>query len=1271
MKNRGISGTVARYGLAWLAIPLAQLAIIGLWVAGVRAVWPSPALNWLLSGGCALLGIVFVAIPAARSFLAGGQASVLMLGCGVLVSYIGAAATTNGAARSAGTGFAIYNTSVLLSALCQFAGVAAASGRKAPLRRKVRWLAAAYGGGASAMAVVVWLAFAGRMPAFFIEGQGGTPLRSLVVSVAVALFAVTAGFVWRANRQAPSPFHYWYALGLALLATGLAGSMVIAVTDSPLQWAARFTQALALVYMCVAVVASARATGVKGIALAGVEGAWRKDKSPAGLPARTLAGWVWRYYLAVGAVAVALAVNRLATAGAGPGLPAYITFYPAVMLAALLGGLGPGLAATALTDLAVAYWILPPAGQFAIASPVDRLGLVIFSIMGLAISVVCELYQRSRKKAAAYDKEEALRETRREKEFLATLLEHSSQPFAVGYPDGRLGRLNRAFEQLTGYTAAELNALDWSNALTPPEWRELERQKLDELERTGQAVRYEKEYIRKDGSRVPIELLVHLARGAGGQPEYYYSFLTDITERKRAGAAQRRLAQFPEENPNPVLRVDRDGALLYANTTAWVLLAAMGETAEGSLPAAVRALAADAFQCEHVVEDEFDCERGGTFWFGAVQPPGENYVNLYGRDVTSRRRAEEELLRNREWLRVTLNSIGDGVIACDTEGLIAFINPVATSLTGWAQEEALGTPIQRVFHIVSEATRQPADDLAARVLSERRPLALANGTALLTKDGRQIPIEDSAAPILDGAGNLAGVVLVFHDVTQKRRVQEALRESEAQYRSLFRNMEEGFALHEVVTGPDGAVCDYRFLDVNPGFERVTGLAAAELIGRTVREVLPGIEPHWIERYSRVALTGEPETFESYTAALGRWYEVIAYRPSPGRFAAVFKDVTTRKSAEERLRESQKLESIGLLAGGIAHDFNNLLVGVMGNASLAQDLAPPGSPITELLGGVLKTGEQLAHLTRQMLAYAGKGRFFLENLNLSDLIPEMCSLLQPSIPGKIELRLDLERGLPPIEADRGQMQQVFMNLVLNAAEAIGTDAGLITVKTGLRRVNDGDPANLAPGEYVYLEVRDTGCGMDDATRGRIFDPFFSTKFVGRGLGLAAVGGIVRGHKGAITVASAPGKGSCFTILFPAAANAIAVAPVTARRTDLSGSGTILVVDDERIVREMARKSLERQGYRVLLADHGLEAIDVFKRHPGDIALVFLDLSMPGMGGAEVLPELRKIRPHAKVVVSSGYSEAETMRMFAGQDVSGFLQKPFTSTGLAEKVKTALR
>jgi CheY-like chemotaxis protein len=301
---------------------------------------------------------------------------------------------------------------------------------------------------------------------------------------------------------------------------------------------------------------------------------------------------------------------------------------------------------------------------------------------------------------------------------------------------------------------------------------------------------------------------------------------------------------------------------------------------------------------------------------------------------------------------------------------------------------------------------------------------------------------------------------------------------------------------------------------------------------------------------------------------------------------------------------------------------------------------------------------------------------VEPLDLSALVPDMCGLVRPSIAKKIALQLDLEQDLPPIEADRGQVQQVFMNLALNAAEAIGSHEGLISVRTGIQDLDETymrlhpELATLAPGKYVCLEVRDTGSGMDEATKAKIFDPFFSTKFTGRGLGLAAVSGILRGHRSGITVSSAPGKGSCFTVLFPATTRAAGKGPVVGRDTSLRGAGTVLVVDDEQLVRELAKRALERHGYTVLMADGGPAAIDVLKRHPGDIALVVLDLSMPNMSGEETLPELRKIRPDVKVLVSSGYSEAESLALFRGQRVSGFIQKPYTAVRLADGVRVCL-
>ncbi len=382
-----------------------------------------------------------------------------------------------------------------------------------------------------------------------------------------------------------------------------------------------------------------------------------------------------------------------------------------------------------------------------------------------------------------------------------------------------------------------------------------------------------------------------------------------------------------------------------------------------------------------------------------------------------------------------------------------------------------------------------------------------------------------------------------------------------------------------------------------------------------------------------------------------------------------------RAGEERLRQAQKMESIGLLAGGIAHDFNNLLATILGNASLLREELPEES--WEKLEAVIQATEKAADLTRQLLAYAGKGRFLIEQLDFGRIVRAMRELLRASIPKKVKLRLALESGLPGVEADRGQLQQIVMNLVINAAEAIGPNqTGTVTIAAKRQEVSDTGlitdeitRSPLAPGRYVCLEVMDTGCGIDPESRARIFDPFFTTKFMGRGLGLAAVAGIVQAHRGGIQLETAPGRGSTFRVFLPAGVSP--PAPVrSGRKMDLRGSGTVLLVEDEARVRQFARAALERYGYDVIEARNGREAVRLFRQHAERIAVVLLDLLMPVVGGDEAIGLLKSQRAEVRVIVMSGYSESEAREMFAGKGATGFLQKPFTAVRLAEELKLVL-
>lgn len=402
---------------------------------------------------------------------------------------------------------------------------------------------------------------------------------------------------------------------------------------------------------------------------------------------------------------------------------------------------------------------------------------------------------------------------------------------------------------------------------------------------------------------------------------------------------------------------------------------------------------------------------------------------------------------------------------------------------------------------------------------------------------------------------------------------------------------------------------------------------------------------------------------------------------------VFADVTDLKRAEEerrrlevQIRHAQKLESLGVLAGGIAHDFNNLLVGILGNADLALMKQSDASPSRGSVEEIKKAAIRASELTNQLLAYSGKGRVLVESIGLNELVEEMAHLLNVSISKKIILKFDFEENLPVIEADAVQLRQVVMNLITNASEAIGDETGVINVSTGVMGVDSAFlsetymPDDLKPGRYVWLEVEDTGCGMDEETQGKIFDPFFTTKFTGRGLGLAAVLGIVRSHRGAIRVRSRVGRGTSFKVLFKCseiAATEAALGKISPSvEADWKGSGTILVIDDEESVLNVATMMLESTGFTVKTAMDGYDGIEAFQRNKDEIRLVLLDMTMPRMGGEEAFRELRRMRGDLKVILWSGYDEQDAVNRFVGKGMAGFVQKPFEYSGLIGTVRRVL-
>jgi two-component system cell cycle sensor histidine kinase/response regulator CckA len=383
----------------------------------------------------------------------------------------------------------------------------------------------------------------------------------------------------------------------------------------------------------------------------------------------------------------------------------------------------------------------------------------------------------------------------------------------------------------------------------------------------------------------------------------------------------------------------------------------------------------------------------------------------------------------------------------------------------------------------------------------------------------------------------------------------------------------------------------------------------------------------------------------------------------------------RRKLEAQMQHGQKLESLGVLAGGIAHDFNNLLVGILGHAGIALTELPPDSPLYARVGEIQTAAQRAAELIDQILAYSGKGRFVPRRCDLSEIAGEMAALLRTAV-GGAEMELHLSPHLPGVEGDPAQIRQIIMNLITNASDAIGGQSGRIVVTSGAMRVDSEyiASANIAgdvsAGEFVFVEVQDNGCGMDGSTVQRIFEPFFTTKSSGRGLGMAAVLGIVRRHHGMIKITTAPGQGTAFRVLLPAAAGASEAAAPAAGPPVVRAGARVLIVDDEVPVLRVAAEMLRRAGFSVQTAGGGEEAVALAAEAAGTFDAVLLDMTMPKMNGAETFRRLRALRPGIPVVLMSGYSSEEATSRFGVEGLAGFVQKPFLPIALVRTMTDAV-
>lgn len=544
--------------------------------------------------------------------------------------------------------------------------------------------------------------------------------------------------------------------------------------------------------------------------------------------------------------------------------------------------------------------------------------------------------------------------------------------------------------------------------------------------------------------------------------------------------------------------------------------------------------------------------------------------------------------------------------------------------------------------------------------------------ALGNETERQIPGPHQA--ILESIAARFGSALV------RIQTDEARRHVEEFHAMLMETADQGFAIQSA----DGSITY-----VNSHLCSLLGYRRGDLIGRRAREFLAEGEE---ERLQGILREGPPyRSFEAVLAKKNGAEVRVAVsaricREKDGRYSGALmalSDIGGDRANEallriqERVEEDQKLSSLGVLAGGIAHDFNNLLTGVLTNASLALDSVPQDSLAATCLNEIQSSATRASEITAQLLAYAGKGRLIIEPLDLGGLVKEMASLLRAVIPKNATFRTETEPAI--VDADALQARQVVMSLVNNAVEALGEQQGEFVVRT--RQVNlDADhlagmlaAPDAEPGAFAVLEVTDSGRGMSEETKAHMFEPFFSTKFPGRGLGLPAVLGAVHRHRGAVEVESVPGRGTAVRVYWPLSEREKERVPEPQSQREEASAGpcTILVVDDEAVVRSVAERTLEFYGYQVLLAENGQEGVDLYRQRSQDIRAVIMDLTMPVMDGEEALGEILRIREDARVIISTGYAEEETAERFRGNGAAAVLHKPYLASDLANVVKEVLQ
>jgi len=900
------------------------------------------------------------------------------------------------------------------------------------------------------------------------------------------------------------------------------------------------------------------------------------------------------------------------------------------------------------------------------------------------VEITLEITKRKRAEEALQESEERFNQ----------FFENDPEYCYMISPEGMVLDVNKAALHMLGYRKKELVGKPLNTIYAPESQRKINRL-FSKWRRIGRLKDEEMIIITKEGERRTMLLSASAVRERTGKTQYSVSVQRDITERKRAEVelwkANTRLNTLLDTISDVIYFKDVQGRNLVVNKAFEKMVGLgkkeiLGKTDDqlfpGELAKQCKRSDAEVIKRHKVVavEEQMTNEKGEKIFFDTVKSPviddQRNIVGLVGvsRNVTKHKRIEETLRVEKAYLEKLFESSPEAIAVVDTDSRVLRANSAFTRVFGYTLDETLGRSIDEL--LAPDALREEAYSLTKQVV---RGEGGALESVRQCKDGTLVDVSILGKPIKVNGGQVA-VYAIYRDITERKRAEEVLQRI---------TNEQAVLLSTVPAMIFWIDKEGNFIRVNEAFAAALQKPPDDIKGKSLFDLYPEDMARRFNNDNLVVMkSGIPkrlieEPVETPEGIMWVSTDKIPYREENGDIIGIIGfsvNITDRKRAEEekaklenQLRQAQKMEAVGTLAGGIAHDFNNLLGGILGYSSLLLSKLAPDDPHRKYVELIERASNRAAELTNRLLGFARQGKYENKPVDINYLVGGVVELLSASVDKRIEIKTELCEDNPLTKGDQNQLEQVLMNLCVNARDAM-PNGGQLSINSRQVHLDEGFASKhlgATPGDYLCITVSDTGMGMDKETKAKIFDPFFTTKEQGRGtgLGLSMVYGIVKNHGGYLSVYSEAGKGTTFEIYLPLAQDSL-IRPERKEEKVSLGSESILVVDDEEILRHLMKDILENLGYGVMLASDGQEAVDLYREHQAKIDMVIVDMMMPRMGGKETFQELKRINPEVKALLASGYAKNTAAQGILDLGVKDFLHKPFSLEEISNKVRKAL-